>query len=92
MDGIMSFNDDIDRRGTGWSEEICNYAPYCLYKGLKSNILLRVIDDFWDAGAQCQDVKLEIVKTREEIIRSFHWMKQNCERLNEMEVLAWAAK
>lgn len=74
-----------------WSEEILDYAPYCLRKHRHphENVLLEVIDDRWDDETRRQMVELRVVKTGLLIERSFDWIKDHCRKLNEMETIAW---
>jgi hypothetical protein len=78
-----------------WSEEICEYSPFCLRRHRtrkNEGLLLEVLDDYWDSDARVQVVKIKVVKTGQTVERPFSWVQENCEKLNEMEVLAWASK
>ena len=77
-----------------WSEEIVEFAPYCLRRNKvrpDEGLLLEVIDDRYDMDSRTQIVKLKVVKTGRVIERPFSWVKEECEKLNPLEVLAWQA-
>jgi hypothetical protein len=78
----------------GWSEDVLEYAPFCLRRSRsdpEQGLLLEVLDDYWDAEGQAQIVKMRVVKTGALVERPLDWLRLNCETLNEMEVIAWAA-